>query len=180
MEEKLSKKLAEVVSWLQKEFTGIRTGQAAPAILDNIKVESYGTTVNLQQVSSVSIEDARTLRLSLWDASQSAAVEKAIRDADLGVSLVVDSGGFRVIFPELTSDRRQQLLKIAGSKQEDARVSVRSARDEVMKQIEADKKSGVISEDEAFIRKEKVQKLIENANKELEQLLKNKEKEISL
>jgi len=176
--EDISTKLNEVVTWLQKEYTGIRTGQAAPALLDNIKIESYGTFMPLQQVGSVSIEDARTLRISMWDNSQVAAAEKAVRDADLGVSVVSDSAGLRIIFPELTSERRVQLLKLAKSKQEDARVSVRAVRDDFMKQVDGAKKSGDISDDEAFTRKEKIQKEVETTNNKLDEIYKSKEKEI--
>lgn len=174
----ISTKLTEVVAWLQKEYTGIRTGQAAPALLDNIKVESYGTFMSLQQVGSVSIEDARTLRISMWDNTQVAAAEKAVRDANLGVSVVSDSAGLRVIFPELTSERRVQLLKLAKSKQEDARVSVRAVRDDCMKKVDADKKAGEISEDEAFVKKEKIQKEVDATNTKLDEVYKSKEKEI--
>lgn len=174
----ISTKLTEVVAWLQKEYTGIRTGQAAPALLDNIKVESYGTFMSLQQVGSVSIEDARTLRISMWDNTQVAAAEKAVRDANLGVSVVSDSAGLRVIFPELTSERRVQLLRLAKSKQEDARVSVRAVRDDFMKKVDADKKAGEISEDEAFVKKEKIQKEVDATNTKLDEVYKSKEKEI--
>ena len=82
----------------KKEYISIRTGQANPGLLDSVKVESYGTYMPIQQLGSVGIEDARTLRVSIWDASQVSAVEKAIREADLGVSVVGDSSGLRVIF----------------------------------------------------------------------------------
>lgn len=166
------------MAWLQQEFAGIRTGQAAPAILDSIKVDSYGTRVPVNQVASISIEDARTLRVSPWDASTVSAVESAIRDANLGISVVTDSSGLRVIFPELTSDRRTQLIKLAGQKLEDARISVRGARDEVMKSLDAQQKSGEISEDAYFSAKEKIQKQVESINRQLESIYDAKELEI--
>lgn len=174
----ITKKLEEKLEWLQKEYSGIRTGQANPGLLDAVKVESYGTRVSLQQVGSVSIEDARTLRISLWDTSQVAGVEKSIREADLGVSVVADSAGLRVIFPELTSDRRAQLLKLSKSKLEEARVSVRSVRDEAMKDLESKFKANEISEDDKFSIKEKIQKSVEDYNNKLESLLIRKEKEL--
>lgn len=174
----ISKKLEDISEWLQKEYSGIRTGQANPGLLDSVKVESYGTRVSLQQVGSIGIEDARTLRISLWDASQVAAVEKAVRDADLGVSIVSDSTGLRVIFPELTSERRAQLLKLAKTKLEESRVSVRSVRDEVMKDLESQFKANEISEDDKFSYKEKIQKSVEDYNSKLEVLFLKKEKEL--
>jgi len=179
MDFSISQKLQEATAWLEKEFSGIRTGQASPALLDGVKVESYGAYMPIPQVSSVGIEDARTLRISAWDASVIPAIEKAIRDADLGVSLATDSSGVRVIFPELTGERRTQLVKIAKTKLEEARVTVRGIRDEVMKQIETAQKNGDISEDEKYANKESVQKQIDATNHTLESLFAKKEAEIS-
>jgi len=170
----------EILDWLTTEYTAIRTGQATPALLDNIKVESYGSMMPLNQVGSVGVEDARTLRISLWDAGGIPAVEKSLREADLGVSVVTDSAGLRVVFPELTSDRRVQLIKLAKSKLEDARVSVRSARDEFMKDLEKQLKDGDISEDDKFTQKELIQKKVDAVNGQLETLYAKKEQEVSV
>ncbi len=175
----IKKRLDDVAVWLQKEYIGIRTGQANPSLLDSVKVESYGTYMSIQQLGSIGIEDARTLRVSVWDASQVSAVEKAIRDADLGVSVVGDSSGLRVIFPELTSERRVQLLKLAKSKLEDGRISVRAIRDEEMKELERAFKAAEFGEDEKFTRKEQIQKHVEETNNKLESLFNNKERELN-
>ena len=180
MDEVFKQKLKEATDWLQKEFTGIRTGQATPALLDSIKVESYGTFMPIVQIGSVGIEDARTIRIAPWDLSQVPAIERAIREADLGVSVSSDSMGLRVIFPELTSERRVQLIKLAKSKLEDARVTVRALRDEIMKEIEAKRKTNEISEDDKFSLKDKIQKAVDNSNRNLELLFTQKEAEISL
>jgi len=180
MDEVFKQKLKEATDWLQKEFTGIRTGQATPALLDSIKVESYGTFMPIVQIGSVGIEDARTIRIAPWDLSQVPAIERAIREADLGVSVSSDSMGLRVIFPELTSERRVQLIKLAKSKLEDARVTVRAMRDEIIKEIEAKRKTNEISEDDKFFLKDKVQKAVDNSNRNLELLFTQKEAEISL
>lgn len=179
MDAGINKKIQDVKEWLVKEYAGIRTGQAAPALLDNIKVEQYGAMVPVNQVGSVGIEDARTLRVSTWDAGVIPAVEKAVSEADLGVSVATDSAGLRVIFPELTSERRVQLVKLAKQKFEEARVSVRSVRDDAMKDIDGRQKSGDISEDEKFGEREKVQTAVDAANSELEELFNKKETEIS-
>lgn len=178
MSPEIKQRLQEVVDWLQKEYSGIRTGQAAPSLLDSIRVESYGSMLPLQQVGSVGIEDARTLRISPWDLNQIKAIEKALQEADLGVSVAGDSAGLRVIFPELTSERRVQLQKLAKAKLEDARISVRSVRDEVMKKMERDFKAGDISEDDKFTEKETIQKIVEETNNKLESLFNNKESEL--
>ncbi len=173
------KKIQGTIDWLVGEYTGIRTGQATPALLDSVKVESYGSMMPINQVASLSIEDARTLRISPWDSSLVKTLETAIRNADLGVSVVADSSGIRVLFPELTGDRRAQLLKLAKSKLEDARVRVRSARDEMMKLLDKQEKDGEFSEDEKFAKKDAVQKKVDEANRTLEALCSKKELEIN-
>ena len=174
----VSEKLKEVDVWLQKEYSGIRTGQASPMLLDAVKVESYGSFMPINQVGSINIEDARTLRISVWDKSAVSAIEKAIREADLGISTVSDSDGVRVIFPELTSERRVQLMKLAKAKLEDARISVRGVRDEIMKSLDKQQKDGDISEDERFTQKEKVQTQVDATNRALEALYDKKEAEL--
>lgn len=172
------KKFNEVVDWLGKEFSGIRTGEATPMILDSVRVESYGAFMPINQLASVGIEDARTLRITPWDNSQVTAIEKAIREADLGLSLVTDSAGVRVIFPELTGESRQKFVKIAKGKLEEARVSVKAIRDELMKAIDTAEKNNEITEDEKFSNKEQVQKEVEATNRSLESAFLAKEKEI--
>lgn len=172
-------RLQAIVAWLTNEYSGIRTGQATPQLLDSVKVESYGSLMAINQVASIGIEDARTIRVSPWDGSLVKSLETAIRDADLGVSVVADSSGLRIIFPELTGERRVQLLKLAKSKLEDARVSVRSARDEVMKEVEKQQKDNVISEDEKFAKKDDTQKKVDAANRTLDALYEKKELEIN-
>ena len=172
-------KLEETLDWLKKEFSAIRSGQATPALLDGINVEAYGAFMPMNQVATVGVEDARTLRISPFDITQAPAIEKAIQDADLGVSVAGDSSGLRVIFPELTADRRTQLQKLAKSKQEDARIAVRAVRDDAMKAIEKAEKDSDISEDEKFTKKEQVQKKIEETNAALDTLLTSKETELA-
>ncbi len=178
MEQDVKKRLTEVTEWLQGEFAAIRTGQASPALLDGVKVESYGAYMPLNQVGSVGTEDARTLRITPWDVSQIAGIERAIQEANLGVSVATDSAGIRVIFPELTVERRAQLQKLAKSKLEDARIRVRSVRDDAMKEIEKKLKDGDISEDDKFSQKEIVQKVVDGVNISLETLFNQKEREL--
>jgi ribosome recycling factor len=169
----------EVVKWLEREFAGVRTGRATPALLDLVQVESYGTRVPIIQVGSVGVEDARTLRVSVWDKNSIKAIEKAITEADLGVSVVSDSSGLRVMFPELTGERRAQLLKLAKAKHEEARVSLRDGRNDAMKEIDTLLKAKEMSEDEKTTATELVQKKVEGFNVRFDELLALKEKEIS-
>ena len=169
----------EVVNWLEREFSGVRTGRATPALLDLVHVESYGARVPIVQVGSVSVEDARTLRISVWDTSVIKAVDKAIVEADLGVSVMTDSSGLRVVFPELTSERRTQLLKIAKAKHEEARMSLRGVRDDAMKEIESLLKAKEMSEDEKTAAKEQIQKKVDTFNTKFDEMLAMKEREIA-
>lgn len=171
-------RLKEITVWLEKEFAGIRTGRATPALIDGVRVEAYGSHLPLNQVGSVGVEDARTIRIAPWDTTQIAAIERALRDADLGVSVVTDSAGVRVIFPELTSERRVQLKKIAKSKLEDARIAVRGARDDAQKDLERRFKEGGMGEDDKFAEKEKMQKHVDDINRTLEVLFDKKESEL--
>jgi ribosome recycling factor len=171
--------LKETEEWLKREFTGIRTGRAAPAILDSIKVEAYGSDMPINQVANISIEDARMLRISPWDSSVTKSIEKAIMVSDLGLSVTVDDKGLRVIFPDLTSERRQTLIKIAKQKLEDAKVAIRGEREKAIKEIDRMEKDKEISEDEKFRLKTDLQKILDDANKALDEVFVKKEKEIS-
>ncbi len=169
----------EVEVWLQKEFSTIRTGMATPSLLDSVKVESYGSLMSISQIANISVEDAKTLMVSPWDASQVKSIEKAITDADLGVSLSAGSTGVRVIFPELTSERRALLIKSAKEKLEKARVSLRAEREECWDNIQKAEKGGEINEDDKFRAKEDMQKIVDEMNKKFEEMFTKKESEIS-
>lgn len=164
--------------WLRSEFSGIRTGRATPALLDSVMVEAYGSMMPINQVGSISVEDARMMRVSPWDMSLAKAVEKAIMLADLGLSLAVDDKGVRIMFPDLTADRRIGLIKLAKQKLEDARITLRGEREKTIKDIEKREKDGEIGEDEKFRLKTELQKYIDEAGVALEALFVKKEKEI--
>ncbi|MEX0930253.1 MAG: ribosome recycling factor [Candidatus Paceibacterota bacterium] len=171
--------LSAAEEWLSGEFKGIRTGRAAPAVLDAVKVESYGTKMPINQVATVTTEDARTIRIVPWDKSVTSLIESAIEEENLGLSVNVDDQGLRVAFPELTSERREQLLKLSRQKLEEARVSVRTARDDVWDDIQKQQKNGDITEDDKYRLKEEMEDLVKKTNKELEEMEEKKKKEIS-
>jgi len=174
----LKQKIADKGEWLKKEFGGIRTGRANPALLDGILVESFGARVPLNQVGNVGVDDARTLRVSLWNPDQIKNVEKAITDANLGVGVSSDGKSVRVTFPELTSERRESLIKLSKDKLEEAKVSLRGDRDFVWNDIQKLERDGEISEDEKFMYKDQMQKLIDEGNKSMEEVGRKKEEEI--
>ena len=176
---KLNQQIKETEEWLQKEFMSIRTGRAAPALLDGVKVDAYGSPTAMQGVGSVTVEDARSLRIIPWDKSLVKAIEKAITDADLGVGVGSDDQGVRVHFPELTAERRTMLVKLAKDKLEQARVTLRGHRADTIRDIEAKQKEGGMGEDDVKRHKDEVQKLIDKGNEALEALGQKKETEIA-
>jgi len=170
--------LKEVEEWVVREFTGLRTGRATISLLDGIQVESYGAHMSLSAVANLSVEDARTIRISPWDMSQIQAIEKAFVNSSLGITPAVDDKGLRVVFPELTSERRVAIMKIAKEKLEDGRIRIRQEREKVIKDIHAREKDGEYGKDDSQRSKEEVDKLTKEANAKLDDILTKKEKEI--
>lgn len=175
----LKGQIKETEEWLSREFSGIRTGRASTALLDGVKPEAYGVRTPLAQLGSVSVEDARTIRIVPWDKTVMKAIEKAITEEDLGVGVSTDDQGLRVTFPELTAERRTMLMKLAGEKCEQARITLRGHRTDAIKGIEASEKEGGMGEDEMKRLKEEVQKMIDEGGKSLDALLEKKKAEIS-
>lgn len=174
----LKQKVKDTEDWLKDEYAGIRTGRATPALLDNIRVDSYGSLLPINQVATVSVEDARTLRVTPYDVSAVKEIEKAITNSNLGVSVATDEKGTRLFFPELTSEGREALLKLVKEKLEHARVSLRTERDHTWEDIQKKEKDKEISEDDKFRYKDEMQKVIGEGNKELDAIVEKKEKEI--
>lgn len=167
-----------VVNWLREEYQLIRTNRATPAILDGVRVESYGSRMPINQLATISSEGPKTIRVSPWDMSQIKAMEKAIQDANLGLSVTSDDKGIRVHFPDLSEERRATLVKLCKQKLEEARISVKSEREQVWEDIQKKSKDGVIGEDDKFRLKDEMQKIIDEVNKKLEELAERKEREI--
>jgi|GEM_PF-68626 len=176
---KLKQAIEDATEHFRRELAGIRTGKAAPAILDGITVDAYGTNVPLQQVATITIEDARTLRVAPWDNSQVHAVEHALQTQNLGLSLSTDEKGVRVSFPELTSDRREQLVKLTHTKLEEARATLRQERDRVWQDIQKQEKEKSLSEDEKFRAKDAMEKIVREGNDVLDEMTKRKETELA-
>ncbi len=166
--------LKKVEEFLSKEYRELNVGRASPMVLDSIVVESYGSFVPLNNVASVSIEDPKTLRVAAWDKTQIKGIEKAIAGANLGLSVAVDDNGMRVIFPQLTTESRQSLVKVLKEKLEDSRITVRQERESVIKNME----NAEMTEDEKFKAKEELQKIINETNQNLEAIFDKKELEV--
>ncbi len=176
---KLKTNIKETEEWLTRELSGVRTGRATPTLLDAVKPEAYGTRTPLRELASVSVEDARTLRVIPWDRGLLKSIEKGITDANLGVGLATDDQGLRISFPELTSERRLQLSKIAGDKTEQAKVTLRGHRTDAIKALDSAEKEGGMGKDEIAHLKVEVQKLIDAGAAALLKILERKEDEIA-
>ena len=175
----LKVKIKETEEWLMRELAGIRTSRATPTLLDGVKPEAYGVRTPLAQIASVTVEDARTLRIIPYDPSLTKTIEKAIIDADIGISPSTDDQGLRVSFPELTAERRTQLTKLAKDKAEQARTTLRGHRTDAMKTLELAEKAREMGEDEVARLKSEVQKMIDAAGITVGDILKKKETEIT-
>ncbi len=170
----LDSSLKESTDWLGREYSRVHTGRASPMLLDGVMVEAYGSFQPIKNVGSVSIEDSRTLRITLWDKTVLKDVEKAIIAANLGLSLATDGEGMRVIFPALTTENRTRLVKVLKEKMEEARVSVRRDRETALNEL----KSADLPEDEARRTKDDIQKRVDTANAKLEATFEAKETEV--
>ena len=168
----------KIIEWLHNEYRAIQTGRATPNVLDGIAVEQYGARTPLAHVASISIEDPKTLRVAPWDKAVIRDIEKAINEADIGLSVSSDDQGLRVSFPMLTTETRQKLVKVLKDRLEEARVRVRAMREDANKDIDAREKNGDYGEDERMGNREALQKIVDGANAELEGIFGNKEKDV--
>ncbi|MBU4353146.1 ribosome recycling factor [Candidatus Parcubacteria bacterium] len=174
----IKNKAEKIKEWLKNEISSLRASRANPALIENIMVESYGSKMPLKHISAISVEDAKTLRVSPWDASALKNIEAAIGASNLGVQPIVDKQTIRIILPELSEERRKSLLKLLGEKLEESKISLRKDREEVWKDIQEKEKKGEIPEDDKFRFKDELQKIIDKTSEELEEIAERKEKEI--
>ena len=172
------KRMDGATTSLRTEFAGLRTGRANSALLDNIKVSAYGSDMPLQQVASVSVPEARMLVVSVWDKSQVAAVDKALRQSNLGINPVMDGQTLRIPMPPLTEERRKDLVKVAGTYSENAKVAVRNVRRDAMDVLKKAEKADGMSEDERKAHESDVQKATDAVIAEIESTLASKTEEI--
>jgi ribosome recycling factor len=174
----LKKRMNGAVEVLRKEFAGLRTGRASASLLEPISVAAYGSELPLNQVSTVSVPEARLLTVQVWDKGLVKAVEKAIRTADLGLNPSVEGNLIRVPIPELSEERREELVKVAARYAEAARVAVRNVRRDGMEQLKKLEKDGTLSQDEQHKAAVQVQELTDAEIKQINEMLAAKEAEI--
>ncbi len=163
---------------LKREFSGLRTGRASTHLLDPVQVSVYGSKMPLNQVATISVPEPRTISVQVWDKSNISAVDKAIREANLGLNPVVDGALIRLPIPTLTAERRQEFAKLAHKYAEHSRVSVRNVRRDGMELLKKLEKEGEMSQDDHHKASAKVQELTDKLVKEIDAALESKEAEI--
>lgn len=170
--------LEGAIEHFENECAKIRTGRANPGIVENIMVECYGVPTPIKQIANISVPEARQLLIQPWDRSNLQAMEKAITIANVGANISNDGIATRLIFPPMTEENRKSLVKVLNQKAEEARVGIRTIREDMWKEIQRLEKSGDITEDEKFVGKDELQEVIDSYNKIVEEMRKKKEQEV--
>ena len=171
-------KMEKSINAMMDEFASIRAGRANPHVLDKIKVDYYGTPTPIQQVGNISVPEARMIVIQPWEKSLIKAIEKAIQASDLGINPSNDGSVIRLVFPELTEDRRKELAKDVKKKGEAAKVAVRNIRRDANEAFKMQEKNNEISEDDLKDATEQIQKITDKAIEKIDKAVENKTKEI--
>ncbi len=171
-------KMENVITSFQKDLAGLRTGRASTALLDKVMVDAYGSMMPLSQVGTVNAPEARLLTVQVWDKSMVQAAEKAITNANLGLNPSSDGQLIRIPMPDMTEERRKEMVKIGSGFAEKARIAVRNARKDGMDVIKKQEKDGDISQDDMHHIGGEIQKLTDQYVEKIDQLLSDKEKDI--
>jgi ribosome recycling factor len=174
----VKRRMQGALSALKHDLGSLRTGRASPNLLDPISIEAYGQTMPLTQVATVSVPEPRLLSVSVWDRGMVHAVEKAIRDSDLGLNPLTEGQTIRLRIPEMNEQRRKEMVKVAHKYAEEARIAIRHVRRDGLDLLKKMKKDGVLGEDEERRQEEQVQKATDESIGEVDQTLAGKEKEI--
>ena len=171
-------RMTKTIGVLERELAGLRAGRANPQALDRIMADYYGTPTSINQMGNVSSPEARLLVIAPYDASMIKEIEKAIQKSDLGINPTNDGKLVRLVFPELTEERRRDLVKIVHKKGEEAKVAIRAIRRDANDHIDKQKKDGEITEDDQKKMKDQTQKATDSFIKDIDKILADKEKEI--
>lgn len=174
----IERRMDGAVSALKSEFAGLRTGRASVSLLEPIHVEAYGARMPLNQVGTISVPEPRMISVQVWDRSMTKAVEKAIRESDLGLNPQSDGQLIRVPLPDLSEERRAELVKVASKYAESARVAVRNVRRDGMDHLKKMEKDGDISQDDRRLYEQEIQELTDKHVKAIDEALASKEKDI--
>lgn len=175
---KEEKEFKNIILGFEGELKKIRAGRASTSVLEEIMIESYGAKVPLGHAAALSSPDPKSVLIRPWDKNLLPVVEQALTKANLGLSLISETDQVRAIFPALTEERRKEFVKIVGKRAEEARIAVRKRRDEIWKTIQEEERAKIISENQKFSQKEKMEKIVSEINKKITGLAKKKEKEL--
>ncbi len=173
-----TEKMGKAVSHTQSDFAGIRTGRATPALVEKLKVDYYGSEVPLQQLAGFSVPEARVLVISPYDKNSIKAIERAIQNSDLSINPSNDGQVIRLVFPQLTSERRKELVKVVRHRAEEGRVAARNIRREARRELEALEKEGEISADDLERAEKELEKVTHEYVAEIDRVLARKEQEL--
>lgn len=168
----------KVIDQLRLELAKLRTGRANPSMIEDVKVDYYGTPTPVKQLANITVPEPRQLLVQTWDKNALAPAEKAIRDAGLGLNPTNEGDKLRITIPEMTEERRRELIKIVGKETEEAKIRIRNVREEIMKELKREEESGQISEDEKFRIQDHLQKMVDEFNAKIKEIADIKEKEM--
>lgn len=174
----MKEKLDKIIHHLHSVLAELRTGRASPALVENLQVDSYGVIMPLKSVAAISTPEARQVLIKPWDKNMLQPIQKAIQSSNIGLNPIADQDTIRLAVPSLTEERRKELVKNMKQRSEEARIAVRRAREEEMKETDRKEKAGEISETEKFKQRDAVQKIVDEYNKKIDEIGKEKEKEI--
>ncbi len=166
------------IEYLKTDISSLRTGRATPALVEDIPIEAYGTKQPLKHVAAISVADAKTLNIVPWDKSVMKAVEDGIRASQLGINPVNDGKLIRLSLPDLTTERRQELIKVLHQKLENSKISIRKVREDIKNFIEKGEKDKELGEDEKFKQLDELEKVVKEFQEKIKVIGEEKEKEI--
>jgi ribosome recycling factor len=168
----------KAIEHLKQELSSLRIGRASTALVDNITIESYGSRMPISHVASINVTDVRTLTIQPWDKSNMAAIEKAIQISNIGINPVNDGVAIRLNIPPMTEERRKEMVKVVGQLEEQARVSIRNVREEIIKEVKKQEDDDLMTKDEVDDFKVALQEVIDSFNEKIKEVASAKEKEI--
>jgi len=172
------KQMEEVIDRLSEELVKLRTGRATTNLIEDIKVDCYGTPTALKQVASLTVADASTISIQPWDKSLLSNIENAVRNSGNGLEVINDGNTVRAVLPPLTAERRKEMSKLVGAIAEEAKVAMRAVRQKAMQEVTSQEKAGQITEDDKFRTEKELNETIKKYNEKVEQMVADKTKEL--
>ena len=171
-------KMDKTINNLKKEYLGLRTGRASASLLEPVSVDAYGAKVPINQIGNISVPESRLISVQVWDENLIQPVERAIRNSELGLNPMIEGNNIRVPIPELSQERRMEIVKVASKYSEDAKITVRNIRRDAMDKTKEEEKQKSISKDDSFQISEKIQQLTDKYVEKIENIFQEKQKDI--